>query len=630
MKQRIAVAVFLFALLLRVLYLVESSGNPTFELPIVDSGDYYEMAREFFETRSIDKLFFYQPFFYPSFLSLVCLFFKSPIITAKLIQAVVGSLTCLLTFLLGKKVFGLRSGILAGAIAALYGPLVFYGGELLAASWAAFWSVALILLLIEAGERKSAGLFFVLGLCGGLSAITRPNFVPFFLAGSIWLAVVFRRRVVRGLVFLLAGFLLIALPVAFQNYRLTGAFSILPASGGINLYLGNNPDPCRTLSARPGEEFQRIRDLPKGEGPAGRREEGSYFYRRTLDYLLDQPFSFLVGLARKTVRFCSSRETPRTVNIYVFRRWSRLLSLLVWKVGGFGFPFGVLLPLAACGIVYRRKEIPAPLYLFLIIYPLTIVLVHVSGRYRLAAIPPLIAVGAAGLEAVIGMAREKKWRRLAGAVVLMAGALLLSTLPGPFCEEKVNYYAELYAGLGGKHYQAGRVGEATAAYREALRIRPDYPHAHNNLGAIFAEEGELEEAISHYRAALRIDPAYAEARVNLGAALGREGRLDEAISQYRLAVEEIPFSAVAHNNLGASLARRGEMEEAVVHYREALRLNPDYADAHNNLGAALGEEGKLEEALFHFNEALRIEPGNLKSLHNRSFVFEKLKAGGKR
>ena len=60
---------------------------------------------------------------------------------------------------------------------------------------------------------------------------------------------------------------------------------------------------------------------------------------------------------------------------------------------------------------------------------------------------------------------------------------------------------------------------AESAYREAIRLRPDYPEAHNNLGILLARQGRLEAAIGHFRETLRIRPDNPEAQRNLDAAL---------------------------------------------------------------------------------------------------------------
>jgi Gpi18-like mannosyltransferase len=154
-----------------------------------------------------------------------------------------GGFICVLTYRLGEKIFGRKAGIVA-----VYGPLIFFDGELLAASWGAFWSVALVLLVLKASRNINTKTCFVLGICGALSTITRPNFLLFAIAGYIWMAFTWMQSHVDTKRFLLSsiavgiGFGFVAVPVAFQNYHITHHFSFLPRSGDINMYIGNNSD----------------------------------------------------------------------------------------------------------------------------------------------------------------------------------------------------------------------------------------------------------------------------------------------------------------------------------------------------------------------------------------------------
>jgi len=49
--------------------------------------------------------------------------------------------------------------------------------------------------------------------------------------------------------------------------------------------------------------------------------------------------------------------------------------------------------------------------------------------------------------------------------------------------------------------RAGKLAEAEASLREALRIRPDYAEAHNNLGGALRDQGRPAEAEAALRAA---------------------------------------------------------------------------------------------------------------------------------
>ena len=42
--------------------------------------------------------------------------------------------------------------------------------------------------------------------------------------------------------------------------------------------------------------------------------------------------------------------------------------------------------------------------------------------------------------------------------------------------------------------------------REAIRLKPDYAEAHNNLGIALTDQGKLDEAVAEYREAIRLKP----------------------------------------------------------------------------------------------------------------------------
>ncbi len=154
----------------------------------------------------------------------------------------------------------------------------------------------------------------------------------------------------------------------------------------------------------------------------------------------------------------------------------------------------------------------------------------------------------------------------------------------------------------------GKLEEAMAAWREAIRIKPDIAEAHSNLGIALADQGKLNEAVAEFRTAIRINPDDAEAHFNLGIALKAQGKLDETIAAYRTAIRLKPHYPDAYVDLGIALSDQGKPEEAVAAYRTAIRLKPDSAEAHHNLGWGLRDQGQLEEAIAEFRETIQLKP----------------------
>jgi hypothetical protein len=80
-------AIFIFGLVVRILYLFESSGNPTFLSPIIDSNYYDRSAHDLVLKGLLSGQLFFQSFLYPLFLAGVYALTGSSIFWAKIFQA---------------------------------------------------------------------------------------------------------------------------------------------------------------------------------------------------------------------------------------------------------------------------------------------------------------------------------------------------------------------------------------------------------------------------------------------------------------------------------------------------------------------------------------------------------------
>jgi serine/threonine-protein kinase len=227
-----------------------------------------------------------------------------------------------------------------------------------------------------------------------------------------------------------------------------------------------------------------------------------------------------------------------------------------------------------------------------------------------------VASGTAAAERALVVLRQVQQHYPADFCVNHHLGISLRTARPPHLEEALRYQAIAVAlrpqshithlNLGTLLHIQGKVDEAMAEFREALRLEQDFAGAHNNLGIALRDKGQLDEAIVEFREALRLKQDYAEAHNGLGTTLWYKGQLDEAIAEFREALRLRKYAA-AHNNLGAVLAQKGLLEEAMGEFREALRLDKDNAEARNNLGAALLRKGLPEEAMGEFREAVRLK-----------------------
>ena len=158
--------------------------------------------------------------------------------------------------------------------------------------------------------------------------------------------------------------------------------------------------------------------------------------------------------------------------------------------------------------------------------------------------------------------------------------------------------------------QPGGKPKAVEAFRAALRVMPTHAEAAYNLANDMADWPSEAEAL--YRTALRSKPRFPAALNNLGSLLsGRAGREEEAIHALEQAIAQDPTYAEAYLNLGIALEKvPGRAADAEAALRQALRFRPDSAPAHGSLGRVLAAEGSGDEALRELSEGARLDPSS--------------------
>jgi tetratricopeptide (TPR) repeat protein len=152
------------------------------------------------------------------------------------------------------------------------------------------------------------------------------------------------------------------------------------------------------------------------------------------------------------------------------------------------------------------------------------------------------------------------------------GARTGSKTPAPKTRTAYDWFQE---GLAQEN--AGRLDEAAAAYRRALKLDPGLGAGHTNLGTLAHRRGDVAEARASFAAALAVDPEQPEARYNL-----------------------------AH-----LLCESGEFELGAAELRRVLQLAPDFADAHFNLATALETLGGRRQAIDHLERYVALTAGKM-------------------
>ena len=150
-----------------------------------------------------------------------------------------------------------------------------------------------------------------------------------------------------------------------------------------------------------------------------------------------------------------------------------------------------------------------------------------------------------------------------------------------------------------------RLVEAEISLRQALKIKPDYADAYNNLGITLNELGRLEEAEASFTHAIILKTDFPEAQSNLGNTLKQLGRLDEAAASFARAIALKPDFAAAYRHL-ASLKTLSPKDKQYVQMQE-LYFDVEISEeqrCHINFGLAKVCEDleDFEKAFQHYKE----------------------------
>ncbi len=615
-----ALVIFVVALAVRLIHVWQLRASPFFDVLLGDANGYDLWAQRLAGGDWIGSNVFYQAPLYPYFLGVIYAAFGHDLLVVRIIQALIGSASCVLLGLAGARLFSHRVGVTAGLALALWAPAIFFDGLLQKAVLDVFFvCAALHLIAIIAGSGAPAAgsrkYWMLLGLAIGALTLTRENAIVFVVVIALWAW--WRQERTIALVSFVAGLAIVLSPVVVRNYAVDGGFYLTTSQFGSNFYIGNNAEADGTYASirfgRGAPEFERIDATEVAEASAGRTvspaEVSSFWAGRALDYITSQPLDWLQLTGRKVLLLANRTEMIDTESQESHAEWSAPLGVLGW-IGH----FGILVPLAALGMIVSwpdRKRLWI-LYALTVTYALSVVMFYVFARYRYPLVPLLLLFAAAGAWHVTQALRS--WT-IVGVVVVAA---VITNVP---MLSPVLMRAITENNLGTALQERKRYDEAIARHERAIQLAPAYAPAYNNLGAALRAAGRTGEAVTHYRKALELKPDFPSASYNLANALLEQGQAGDSVDQFRRALELSPQSIEAQNNLGIALARKGDTAGAIAAFRAALALDERSVHAHRNLGNMLIDSGARAEGMTHLERAIALAPNEPDALYDVGSVL---------
>ena len=123
--------------------------------------------------------------------------------------------------------------------------------------------------------------------------------------------------------------------------------------------------------------------------------------------------------------------------------------------------------------------------------------------------------------------------------------------------------AEYWFNLAAAYESLSLYSDASGAYQNAIRIKPEDAIAHNKLGIVYANLDIYSFAIREHNEAIRLKPDYQEAYYNLGIAYIKSDKIQKAAETFEKAIRLKPDDAKSYNNLAIAFFKSGKLKEAV-------------------------------------------------------------------
>jgi tetratricopeptide (TPR) repeat protein len=575
--------IFAGVFLVRLVVLLRLASSPMFLPTGTDMQFYDDWAKQIVHGHWTEHQAFYGLPLYPFLVALVYRIFGYSPFVPGLLQAFLEAGTAVLIYKITVRLiepsavrpgkYGTIAASLAAAAWCFFVPAQAYCAILMPTAAATFVFWFLVWQILRTDDAFSRRRYFVLGLLLGFTAMgvaTTLFLTPLFLA-----AIIIREKTLASQACAAALFLLAigagTAPCWAHNYLVAREPVFLSAHGGINFWLGNNPEATGYphfpgLHAGQGE---MLRDsVDRAEAAQGRSlkrwEVSRYWSAKARQYIVANPSAWLLLLLRKIGNFWNAFEYDDLGVIAILRGQGVLFP---------GIHFGLVGVLGLFGAVALWRSAPGSRWIAAAIaLQLAAVLpVFVTERYRLPAVPGLLILAAVGMHRLWLNCATANYRTVGLELGTVAICAFLVTIP--------RHDPSLWAL---EAYNSGRfaleIDDLAAAERNLQRAHalvPDNPETNLALGNLRLAQGDRPEAIAFYESVLRLDPKHKGALNNMGVMALDDHHPANAKEYFRKALELEPQNAKTHFLLAKAELALGNIEGAKAALAHALQREPD-------------------------------------------------------
>ncbi len=558
----------------------------------------------------------------------------SPFLVAQL-QAAMHALTATWLFLLGRRVFGgdsateKRRGLIIGIGAAvawvLFTPAQVFSAILMPTAWVvcAFWGVTYWLVCIhEKGRASWWRPWLWIGLLAGCVAMLVATILMLLPLVVLAIALTVARGealksrilpVLGAVAVLMAGVYAGCSPVWIHNYFIAKDRVLLSAHDGLNFYLGNHATSNGYTSIPKGLRASQqglLKDsltIPEKElgRPLKRSEASAFWKEKGKAFIREQPAAWMRLMGRKFLNFWNAFQYD-DLSILKLLRDERSVP------PGLRFGFAATLGLPGLLLCWRRWPRSRWLAGAVLLHMAALMPVFITERYRLAAAPGLLLLGAGGLWLLWENLAARAWGKVALQSMLTLFSAWFVTRPQ---QDTGLWSLDFYkAGIRATETRGEEAvqkdARLAAAYlaRARRNLEIAYAFVPTNAEVAFALGNSWYYSHDNMRAKLCFRRAVEISAVETSAAV-------PIMLWPFLFLTEIPVvSGRPHDgalrNLGVIALTEKQPKEAEAYFKRAIQADPEYSETWYLLAEACRDQGDLEHANVAIENALKRDGQN--------------------
>ena len=539
--------VLVIALAVRIIYLRLYHNLPDWNQLTVDNYYHHNWAISIVNGNIFgDTTYFRAPFY----IYCLAIFYKLlgiSLWTGRIFGLIVGLLSILFTYKIGKKVFNKRVGLISALIQSFYPICIYFESELLLDPlFTLLLQISLYYFLKWWEDRTFKNIFFC-GIFLGFAAITRPTvfiIIPVIIVFIFLLLKAFKIAYRHSIILLLGTFLII-LPIFLRNIIVAHDPVLIASQGGINFYIGNNdaadgvsailPEPLgfnwRIQQITHIAEVSEHRSLKPGE-------VSSFWLHKTLRWITKHPYRFFQLYLQKLYHNFSNREISNNRDLKYFFKKIPLLK-------DNPLSFGIIFAFAVVGFIYQSHRNKKAVFLTVIILSYVIVssIFFFSSRFRLPLIPFYIIL-ASFMVYQIPSLLKKKWPTLLLLLLFLYVTAFFSFYPLVKLPRGNPSQHLLSQGL--YYSSCNNYKKALELFKKANRIDPLFPETDLDIGVAYLKLGQTDSAQYYFRQETKKHPLRTKAYTNLASLYFINNHINKALQKIKYPLKAKPYDVVSN------------------------------------------------------------------------------------